>query len=62
MFESVPMDELERTVEDNWKLDAHGGHNDMVFGWCSSDCVARMIGCLASCPPDDDPRKALAAN
>jgi hypothetical protein len=30
-----------------------------VIGWCSSDCVARMIGCLASCPPDHDPRKAL---
>ena len=30
-----------------------------VIGWCSSDCVARMIGCLASCPPDYDPRKAL---
>ena len=30
-----------------------------VIGWCSSDCVGRMIGCLASCPPDHDPRKAL---
>jgi hypothetical protein len=30
-----------------------------VIGCCSSDCGARMIGCLASCPPDHDPRKAL---
>ena len=59
MFESVPMDELNRTVEDVWKLEAQGGHNDQVFGWCSSDCVARMIGCLASCPPHEDPRRAL---
>lgn len=35
-------------------------HNDVVLGWCSSDCVARMIGCLASCPPDHDPKRALA--
>lgn len=35
-------------------------HDDTVLGWCSSDCVARMIGCLASCPPDHDPKNALA--
>ncbi len=35
-------------------------HGDTVLGWCSSDCVARMIGCLASCPPDHDPKRALA--
>lgn len=41
------------------KLDAQGGHNDQVFGYCSSDCVARMIGCLASCG-DSDPKRAIA--
>ena len=35
-------------------------HDDVVLGWCSSDCVAKMIGCLASCPPDHDPKRALA--
>ena len=48
--------------EDEWQHDekytAQGGHCDQVFPLCSSDCVARMIGCLASCG-DDDPRRAI---
>jgi len=32
--------------------------NDQVMGWCTSDCVARIIGCLASCG-DEDPRRAI---
>ena len=32
---------------------------DEVIGWVSSDTVARLIGCLASCPPDFDPTAAL---
>ena len=48
--------------EDEWEHDemytAQGGHCDQVFALCSSDCVARMIGCLASCG-DEDPRRAI---
>ena len=32
---------------------------DTVVGWVKSDTVARMIGCLASCPQDEDPTKSL---
>jgi len=32
---------------------------DQVIGWVTSDTVARLIGCLASCPPDFDPTAAL---
>ena len=39
--------------------ETQGGHMDQVFGYCNSDCVARMIGCLASCG-DEDPRRAIA--
>ena len=34
-------------------------NSDEVIGWVSSDTVARLIGCLASCPPDFDPTAAL---
>ena len=40
------------------QLEAQGGHNDQVFGHCTSECVAKMIGCLASCG-DNDPRRAI---
>jgi len=47
---------------DEWEHDemytAQGGHCDQVFGHCNSDCVARMIGCLASCG-DEDPRRSI---
>lgn len=32
---------------------------DQVIGWVTSDTVGRLIGCLASCPPDFDPTAAL---
>ena len=35
------------------------GAGDTVIGWVTSDTVARLIGCLASCPPDFDPTQAL---
>ena len=41
------------------QLEAQGGHNDQVFGHCSSECVARMIGTLVNCG-DNDPRPAIA--
>lgn len=34
-------------------------HGDTVIGWVKSDTVGRLIGCLASCPPDFDPTQAL---
>ena len=39
-------------------LAAQGGHNDQVFGHCSSECVAKMIGVLSSCG-DEDPRRSI---
>jgi hypothetical protein len=42
----------------DWCNRVQGGHNDQVFGHCTSECVAKMIGCLASCG-DDDPRRAI---
>ena len=39
-------------------FDPMDGHIDQVFGHCSSDCVAKMIGCLAH-SNDDDPRRAI---
>lgn len=61
----LEMDQIEidehnaRMVKKQALLDAQGGHNDQVFGHCSSDCVAKMIGCLASCG-DNDPRAGIA--
>ena len=40
-------------------LAAQGGHNDQVFGHCTSECVAKMIGVLSSCG-DEDPRRSIA--
>ena len=42
---------------DNEPIKWEGG--DTVVGWVKSDTVARMIGCLASCPQDEDPTKSL---
>ena len=39
-------------------LEAQGGHNDQVFGHCTSECVAKMIGVLSSCG-DEDPRRSI---
>jgi hypothetical protein len=44
---------------DKEMFEAQGGHTDQVFGHCSSNCVAKMIGCLAH-SDDDDPRRAIA--
>ena len=58
LFELIPyyLDPEEREHDETYV--ANGGHMDQVFGSCSSDCVAKMIGCLASFS-DDDPRKAI---
>ena len=57
LFNLVPFDH-DTDEYDQEMFDAQGGHIDQVFGYCSSDCVARMIGCLASFS-DDDPRRAI---
>ena len=28
--------------------------HDSVFGWCSAECVAKFIGCIANAQPGDD--------
>ena len=58
LFELIPyyLDPEEREYDETYI--ANGGHADQVFGNCSSDCVAKMIGCLASFS-DDDPRRAI---
>ena len=33
--------------------------NDQVMGWCTAECVAKLIGCLASAQPGEDLRQAL---
>ena len=57
LFNLVPFD-FDINQYDQDMLDAQGGHVDQVFGHCSSDCVAKMIGCLAHID-DDDPRRAI---
>jgi len=34
-------------------------NNDMVFGHCSVECVAKFIGCLASAQPGDNITAAI---
>ncbi len=33
--------------------------DDMVFGWCSAECVAKFIGCMASAQPGEDITAAI---
>ena len=32
---------------------------DSVFGWCSAECVAKFIGCIANAQPGDDITAAI---
>ena len=57
LFDLVPFD-FETEEYDKEMFDAQGGHIDQVFGHCSSECVARMIGTLVNCG-DNDPRPAI---
>ena len=34
-------------------------NEDMVFGFCSAECVAKFIGCIASAQPGDDITQAI---
>lgn len=59
LFDTAPWsDELDE-YDFEWCNRVQGGHNDQVFGHCSSDCVGRIIGLLASCG-DSDPRPGIA--
>jgi len=57
LFNLVPIDH-DTNQYDKEKLDANGGHADQVFGYCNSDCVARIISTLVNCG-DEDPRRAI---
>ena len=58
LFEIAPWNDETDEYDFDWLNANQGGHNDQVFGHCTSECVAKMIGCLASCG-DDDPRRAI---
>ena len=58
LFETAPWsDELDE-YDFEWCNTVQGGHNDQVFGHCTSECVARMISTLVNCG-DSDPRLAI---
>jgi len=59
LFDTAPWDDEEEWYDLEWCNKVQGGHNDQVFGHCTSECVAKMIGTLSSCG-DEDPRKAIA--
>jgi len=58
LFDLVPFD-YDTEEYDQEIFDANGGHVGQVFGYCKSDCVARMISTLVNCG-DEDPRRAIA--
>jgi len=35
------------------------GEDDSVFGWCTAECVAKFIGCIANAQPGDDITAAI---
>ena len=59
LFETAPWNDETEEYDFDWLSANQGGHNDQVFGHCSSECVARMIGTLVNCG-DSDPRPAIA--
>ena len=59
LFETAPWNDETEEYDFDWLNANQGGHNDQVFGHCSSECVARMIGTLVNCG-DSDPRPAIA--
>ena len=59
LFDLAPWNDELDEYDLDWCNRVQGGHNDQVFGHCSSDCVARMIGLLVSCG-DSDPRPGIA--
>ena len=59
LFETAPWNDETEEYDFDWLNANQGGHNDQVFGHCSSECVARMIGTLVNCG-NNDPRPAIA--
>ena len=59
LFETAPWNDETEEYDFDWLNANQGGYNDQVFGHCTSECVAKMIGTLSSCG-DEDPRKAIA--
>lgn len=59
LFDTAPWNDETEEYDFDWLNANQGGHNDQVFGHCSSECVARMIGTLVNCG-DSDPRPAIA--
>ena len=41
------------------RQDAIGLTEDPIFGWCTAECVAKFIGCMASAQPGDDITAAI---
>jgi hypothetical protein len=41
------------------RQDAIGVTEDPIFGWCSAECVAKFIGCLANAQPEEDITAAI---
>jgi len=41
------------------RQDAIGLTEDPIFGWCTAECVAKFIGCLASAQPGEDITAAI---
>ena len=52
-------DTAEVLIWDRNNMPIQWDNKDEVIGWVTSDTVGRLIGCLASCPPDFDPTQAL---
>ena len=59
LFDLAPWNDELDEYDFEWCNTVQGGHNDQVFGHCSSDCVARIISTLVNCG-DGDPRPAIA--
>ena len=58
-FKNWGTDTAEVLIWDRGGIPINWDHGDTVVGWVKSDTVGRLIGCLASCPPDFDPTQAL---
>ena len=58
LFETAPWNDETDEYDFEWLCKFQFGHNDQVFGHCSSECVAKMIATLSSCG-DEDPRNAI---
>jgi len=42
-----------------WGIRNINNYNEPIFGWCSAECVAKFIGCIANAQPGDDITAAI---